>query len=71
MISVGRHDLAWGYGRHACPGRYMAELSIKILFMELLLHWEFKNPEGMPRNPNFEFDDQVSAFLRNESDVSE
>lgn len=60
LISVSKDDLAWGYGRHACPGRYMAEIAIKLMLAEVLLRYEIKNPEGKPRHPNFEFDGQVS-----------
>lgn len=60
FTSVGKRDLDWGYGRHACPGRYMADITIKLLMIELLLHFEIKNPPGKGRHANIEFDGQVS-----------
>ncbi|RTE71224.1 hypothetical protein BHE90_014368 [Fusarium euwallaceae] len=59
FTSVSPGDLDWGYGRHACPGRYMAEVTIKLLLVQILLHFEIKNPAGMNRHKNIEFDGQT------------
>lgn len=43
--------LAWGHGRHACPGRFFASTSIKLHLAYLILHYEFEmRPDGRPRN---------------------
>ncbi|KAM0323650.1 hypothetical protein ACHAQA_008585 [Verticillium albo-atrum] len=59
FLSVSSHDLDWGYGRHACPGRYMADITIKLLMAEILLNFEIKNPKDQPRYANIEFDGQT------------
>ncbi|KAJ4353247.1 uncharacterized protein N0V89_004974 [Didymosphaeria variabile] len=59
--SVSRRDLDWGYGRHACPGRYMADITVKLIMIELFLHYEFKSLPGQGRHPNIEFDGQVCS----------
>lgn len=40
--------LAFGLGKHACPGRFFAIAELKLLLKELLLNYELKG-EGMPR----------------------
>ncbi|CAH0021068.1 unnamed protein product [Clonostachys rhizophaga] len=58
-ISTGRTDLRWGYGRHACPGRFLADAEMKMPLSELLLHFDVKNPEGQGRHANIAFDNNV------------
>ena len=36
-VSVGETSLGFGYGRHACPGRWFAAMEIK-LFLALITH---------------------------------
>jgi cytochrome P450 len=62
LISVSKEDLAWGFGRHACPGRFVANIVIKIMLAEFLLKLHVKNPEGAPRHKSIELDGQVSCF---------
>ncbi|KAK7222842.1 hypothetical protein V2G26_010845 [Clonostachys chloroleuca] len=59
FTSVSPRDLEWGYGRHACPGRYMAEVAIKLVMIQILLRFELKNPEGIARHESFNFDGQT------------
>lgn len=44
--------LNFGYGRSACPGRFFAELELKMIFVKLLSEYEFKflPGEGRPAN---------------------
>jgi len=58
--SVGREDLSWGFGRHACPGRYLSEVNIKLILAELLMNYDIKLCEGAKRPPNIEFEVLVS-----------
>ncbi|KAF3062408.1 Ent-kaurene oxidase [Daldinia childiae] len=44
--------LNFGYGRHACPGRYFASLVLKILFTRLLTEYEFEFLPGTGRPKN-------------------
>ncbi|KAE9580590.1 Cytochrome P450 monooxygenase ATR2 [Colletotrichum fructicola] len=55
FVSVTRTELGWGFGRHACPGRFLSDVEIKLMFAEFLLNYEIKNPEGEPRFKNIEF----------------
>ncbi|KAJ4014167.1 hypothetical protein NW752_005886 [Fusarium irregulare] len=54
--SVGREDLSWGFGRHACPGRYLSAVNIKLILAELLMNYDIKLCEGAKRPPNIEFE---------------
>lgn len=44
FVSANDRDLYFGYGRHACPGRFFAANEIKIIMARLLLDYEFKMP---------------------------
>ena len=59
--SVGREDLSWGFGRHACPGRYLSAVNIKLILAELLMNYDIKLCEGAKRPPNIEFEVLVSC----------
>ncbi|KAI0113596.1 cytochrome P450 monooxygenase [Nemania sp. FL0031] len=45
-------NMAFGYGRHACPGRFFASNEIKMIMAYLLLNFDFKFPEGQRTRPN-------------------
>ncbi|CAG1974267.1 unnamed protein product [Fusarium graminearum] len=55
-FSVGREDLSWGFGRHACPGRYLSAINIKLIMAELLMNYYIKLCDGASRPPNIEFE---------------
>lgn len=63
-ISTGKNDLSWGYGRHACPGRFIADVEIKLVLAEFLMHYDIKNPRGEPRHQSIEFEATVSLDSR-------
>ncbi|RGP74498.1 hypothetical protein FLONG3_6057 [Fusarium longipes] len=54
--SVGREDLSWGFGRHACPGRYLSAVNIKLIMSELLMNYDIRLCDGASRPPNIEFE---------------
>ncbi|VUC23403.1 unnamed protein product [Clonostachys rosea] len=60
-ISTGKNDLAWGYGRHACPGRFFAHVEMKIFMAEFVRRWDVKMKDGLPRHRNLEFEANVSV----------
>lgn len=44
-------SMAFGYGRHACPGRYFADCEIKMIMVYLLTKYDFKFPTGITERP--------------------
>jgi cytochrome P450 len=48
------HFLAWGHGRHACPGRFFAAHLMKIMLAHVLVNYDVTaeglRPEGLDRN---------------------
>ncbi|PKS09178.1 hypothetical protein jhhlp_003792 [Lomentospora prolificans] len=56
FISVSPTNLVFGYGRHACPGRFFAVNEIKIIVANVLLKSDVKNADpDAGRLPNVEF----------------
>ena len=47
--SSNPQSMSFGYGRHACPGRFFASNEIKAIMAHLLLHYDFRFPEGQGR----------------------
>lgn len=50
----GDNFLAWGSGRHACPGRFFAAHLMKIMLAHVLIKYDVKaegpKPKGLDRN---------------------
>ncbi|KAI1208440.1 putative cytochrome P450 [Annulohypoxylon truncatum] len=44
-------SMAFGYGRHACPGRFFASHEIKMIMAYLLLNYDFRFPETKKERP--------------------
>ncbi|KAK2006286.1 ent-kaurene oxidase [Colletotrichum eremochloae] len=42
LVSTSTHQLGFGHGSHACPGRFFAANEVKILLCHLLLKYEWK-----------------------------
>lgn len=42
FVTVSPDSLIFGYGNHACPGRFFASNEIKIVLIELLRSWDFR-----------------------------
>ena len=62
FVSVSQNSLTFGYGRHACPGRFFAANEIKMIVANVLLAYDMKCVEGTSgRYPNREFGNQVSG----------
>ncbi|PNP79956.1 hypothetical protein FNYG_06653 [Fusarium nygamai] len=54
--SVNQSSLTFGYGRHACPGRFFAANETKMILAHALLQYDVKNvAEVAERYPNMEF----------------
>jgi cytochrome P450 len=60
FVSVSQSSLTFGYGRHACPGRFFAANEIKMILSNLLMCYEIKLEEGSAaRYPNIELANMV------------
>lgn len=60
FVSVGTSSLTFGYGRHACPGRFFAANEIKMVIATALQHYDMKLVDGeTERYPNLTFGAQV------------
>ncbi|KAI0007622.1 cytochrome P450 [Xylariaceae sp. FL0662B] len=59
VLSVSKEDLTWGFGRAACPGRFLAEMQIKMVLVEILISCELKMPDSQGRYENFELRGQT------------
>lgn len=46
FASVTKENMSFGFGRHACPGRYFAGNEIKMIVAQLLLKYDVKMPGG-------------------------
>ncbi|KAK1580583.1 cytochrome P450, partial [Colletotrichum navitas] len=59
FASVTNGTMAFGWGKHACPGRFFASTEIKLILVHLLTNFDVKvvpGPDGkMQRYPNIEF----------------
>jgi cytochrome P450 len=47
FVSVNTEHLSFGYGRHACPGRFFAANEIKMIVANTILEYDIKMPEGV------------------------
>lgn len=53
LVSTSADFVApFGYGKHACPGRFFAAAEIKILLVYMLLNYDWKMADGVPPVPN-------------------
>ncbi|OBT60670.1 hypothetical protein VE03_09880 [Pseudogymnoascus sp. 23342-1-I1] len=41
-VTTERDSLSFGYGIHACPGRFFASSEIKVVIIELLRNWDLR-----------------------------
>ncbi|CAG8408501.1 unnamed protein product [Penicillium salamii] len=62
FVTSNEQNLVFGYGRHACPGRFLAAAEIKIILANILLGYDFKNSgEETERYRNHEIGRVVSS----------
>ncbi|KAJ5063804.1 ent-kaurene oxidase [Bipolaris maydis] len=55
FVTANEENLAFGHGRHACPGRFFAALQMKIIIAHFLLNYDIKMPNGQTeRHPQIE-----------------
>lgn len=59
FVSVSPSNLLFGYGRHACPGRFFAANEIKMIVSRAILDYDMKTSDGSrERYPNLSFGGQ-------------
>lgn len=62
--------MGFGYGQHACPGRFLAVQEMKIVLCHLLLKYDFKLVEGAQKphwvahGNNLDSDGQAKISIR-------
>ncbi|KAF2190763.1 ent-kaurene oxidase [Zopfia rhizophila CBS 207.26] len=55
FVTTNEQSLAFGYGKHACPGRFFAANEIKMILARAILEYDIKNVDGATeRYPNLE-----------------
>ncbi|KAF2764143.1 putative cytochrome P450 [Teratosphaeria nubilosa] len=50
-VASNTSSMSFGFGRHACPGRWFAANEIKAIMAHILLHYDFKFPDGVNCRP--------------------
>ena len=56
--STSPSNLHWGYGRNACPGRFMAVAELKLIVAWILWHYDVILPAGQAERPGSLFVDE-------------
>ncbi|KAH8434542.1 cytochrome P450 [Aspergillus melleus] len=51
LVTIGRTNMHFGYGRQACPGRFYATNTIKAILSRFLMEYDFKFERDMKRRP--------------------
>ncbi|PSN58628.1 cytochrome P450 monooxygenase-like protein [Corynespora cassiicola Philippines] len=46
FVTTNEQNLAFGYGRHACPGRFFAANEIKMIVAKMIMDYDIKLPDG-------------------------
>lgn len=60
FVTTNEDNLSFGYGRHACPGRFFAANEIKMIAARLILDYDVKMPNGeTERYPQLEIGKQL------------
>lgn len=65
FASTADDGFDWGGGPHACPGRFMADVTIKLILVSLITKYDMKIIEGGDDRPA-----QASRFLDSTPDTS-
>lgn len=75
VVSLSADYVLFGYGRHACPGRFFATNQLKVMLAHILLNYDVKMPDGKGRPGNWVFgthiapDFRAKVLFRKRSDV--
>ncbi|KAL3450549.1 cytochrome P450 [Aspergillus insuetus] len=55
FVSVSQTLGSFGYGRHACPGRFFAAVELKMILARAILTYDMRLKDGVGRPRNLEF----------------
>ncbi|KAI1380203.1 cytochrome P450 [Hypoxylon crocopeplum] len=47
LVTVTKDFMHFGWGRHACPGRFFAANEMKLILVSLLLDYDIRMPDGL------------------------
>lgn len=47
LVTTTSDYLVWGYGRHACPGRFFAAVVVKMMLAYVILHYDVRFEDGL------------------------
>lgn len=64
FTAVSPEHMAWGYGKHSCPGRFFAAAVAKMLLTHILFKYDFKLAEGEPDQHAYKFTTQILVRRR-------
>jgi len=56
---VDSRNMAFGYGKYSCPGRFLVATEIKMILARLLTDFDWKLPEERKRPRNFTLDSDM------------
>ncbi|KAJ0108710.1 Ent-kaurene oxidase [Diaporthe amygdali] len=46
FVNVAKENMGFGFGRHACPGRFFAAAELKLILANIILHYDLRMPNG-------------------------
>ncbi|KAM6499133.1 Cytochrome P450 [Amanita muscaria] len=64
VVSLSADYVLFGYGRHACPGRFFATNQLKVMLAHILLNYDVKMPDGKGRPRNWVFGTHIAPDFR-------
>ena len=47
VVTTSVHSMAFGHGRHACPGRFFAAMEVKLMFAYIVMTYDTKLVGGV------------------------
>ncbi|KAI5993498.1 cytochrome P450 [Pisolithus albus] len=61
MVAMNRNYFPFGYGKHACPGRFLAADELKTIFAHILTSYDVKFEDRVSRPASIYWDSNVIA----------
>lgn len=65
FVSTSLGSLMFGYGKHACPGRFFAGMEIKVILAKVLVNFDLRLENTTERYKNVTFEDRVRSHPSN------